>query len=417
MPHHAAGDSLSWSRQVVCGASTRHGARQRRQHPNCPRPRGGVIIAAQTMKLRLRLVLLLMLPLLLVIGVYSILRVQQESRARVEDARHRADGMARTIQIAVESVLDVRGRPQSELVDLLNDMTQGQRAIDQIRIFERGGLLAASEGRAAAHPASPETVARVIESGAAEIVETHGSAGEWWIYVLPVPSAPPNGPAPASVTPRAIEVAFVAPDTGKMARRAIRDVFVRVGSLTVVLALLIAVVLQRQVLRPLANLAGSIRALGEGRRGPPLPGGASGRAGRAGRVLQPHGGAARGGAPASGGRGRVRAGPRAAAPPIGDAGRGRQARFRHRARGRHAAQHHLRPRGDRPAQSLSPDAPRPPGPRAHHPPDRPRVEHRALPPRHGARRQARDPARAGRGARSAGSCRSSSTSCASARSP
>jgi nitrogen fixation/metabolism regulation signal transduction histidine kinase len=33
---------------------------------------------------------------------------------------------------------------------------------------------------------------------------------------------------------------------------------------------LIAVVLQRQVLRPLAQLAQSIRALGEGRRGPAL---------------------------------------------------------------------------------------------------------------------------------------------------
>jgi len=43
-----------------------------------------------------------------------------------------------------------------------------------------------------------------------------------------------------------------------------------VGALTVVLALLIAVVLQRQVLRPLARLTESIRALGEGRPGPPL---------------------------------------------------------------------------------------------------------------------------------------------------
>ena len=56
-----------------------------------------------------------------------------------------------------------------------------------------------------------------------------------------------------------------------MARQAIRDVLVRVGILTVVLALVIAVVLQRQVLRPLADLARSIRDLGEGRRGPPLP--------------------------------------------------------------------------------------------------------------------------------------------------
>ncbi|HEX9126355.1 MAG TPA: HAMP domain-containing sensor histidine kinase, partial [Methylomirabilota bacterium] len=222
------------------------------------------------MKLRLRLVLLLMLPLLLVIGLYSVVRVQQESRARVQDERLRADGMARTIQIAVESALAVRGREQGELVDLLNDMTHGQPSIDQIRIFGRDGhLLAASQDQAAAHPANPEAVARVIESGAAEFVETHGPAR--WVYIMPVPSPPLNGRAPSTAARRALEITFVAPTIEKMASLAIRDVFVRVGSLTVVLALLITVVLQRQVLRPLANLAQSIRALGEGRRGPPLP--------------------------------------------------------------------------------------------------------------------------------------------------
>ena len=69
----------------------------------------------------------------------------------------------------------------------------------------------------------------------------------------------------------ALEIAFAASDGGTTDRRAMRDVLLRVGALTVVLALLIAVVLQRQVLRPLAQLAHSIRALGEGRRGPPLP--------------------------------------------------------------------------------------------------------------------------------------------------
>ena len=69
----------------------------------------------------------------------------------------------------------------------------------------------------------------------------------------------------------ALEIAFVAPNSRMMARQAIRDVLLRVGALTVVLALLIAVVLQRQVLRPVADLDRSIRALGEGRRGPPLP--------------------------------------------------------------------------------------------------------------------------------------------------
>src|SRR5262249_19640573 len=91
------------------------------------------------------------------------------------------------------------------------------------------------------------------------------------VYVLPVHYAAATGRVSSEATRRALEIAFVAPDTQKMARQALRDVLVRVGSLTVALALLIAVVLQRQVLHPLASLAHSIRALGEGRRGPPLP--------------------------------------------------------------------------------------------------------------------------------------------------
>ena len=213
-----------------------------------------------------------MLPFLFVIGVYSTMRVQQESRSRVEDERERASGMARTMQIAVESALAVRGRPQSELVDLLNDLTVGQDAIDQIRILDKDGhVLAASSSRVTAHPASAAAVRRAIETGAVDLVETHGAGGDWWVYILPVQYSVQRGRPPSAATRRALEIAFVAPDTRMMARQAIRDVVIRVGSLTVALALLIAVVLQRQVLRPLANLARSIRALGEGRRGPPLP--------------------------------------------------------------------------------------------------------------------------------------------------
>ena len=222
------------------------------------------------MRLRLRLLLLLMLPLLLVIGVYSVLRVQQEARARVKDEQGRAAGMARTIQIAVENALAVRGRPHTELEDLLDDLTRGQRGIDRIRIVARDGeVLAASKGRAATLPPSADAAAQAIETGTSAVVEHAGRAGSWWVYVLPIEYAPEEGGA----APRrlALEIAFVAPNDGVMARQAIRDVLLRVGALTVVLALLIAVVLQRQVLRPLADLARSIRALGEGRRGPPLP--------------------------------------------------------------------------------------------------------------------------------------------------
>ena len=52
---------------------------------------------------------------------------------------------------------------------------------------------------------------------------------------------------------------------------ATQDILVAVSVLTLVLALLAALVLQRQVLRPLSRLAGSMRALGEGQPAPPLP--------------------------------------------------------------------------------------------------------------------------------------------------
>lgn len=224
------------------------------------------------MRLRLRLVLLLMLPLLLVSGAYSVVRVQQEVRARVDEERGRAAGMARTVQIAVENAFAVRGRDQAELVGLLDDLTRGQREIDRIRVLDRDGhVLATSSTPAPALPPSVGEVARVIDTGTGDIVEQHDRARTLTVYVVPlryVSPATPSRPRPAR---RALEIAFVSPDAGAMGEGAIRDVMVRVGAFTVALTLLIAVVLQREVLRPLARLTASIRALGEGRRGPPVP--------------------------------------------------------------------------------------------------------------------------------------------------
>ena len=212
-----------------------------------------------------------MLPLLLVSGAYSVLRVHQETRARVEDEEERAAGMARTIQIAVENALAVRGRPPTELAGLLDDLTLGQRGIDRIRLFDRDRqVLAASNARTVAPRPSSDAVARVIDTGDGEVVERHGRDEAWWVYVLPVRYSAQVDPGRSIPMRLALEIAFAAPDGGTTDRRAIRDVLLRVGALTVVLALLIAVVLQRQVLRPLAQLANSIRALGEGRRGPAL---------------------------------------------------------------------------------------------------------------------------------------------------
>src|SRR5262245_16187957 len=244
------------------------------------RPAWGTSIAGPTrgryhepgsMKLRLRLVLLLMLPLLLISGVYSVLRVRQEARALEADEHARAVGMARTIQIAVENALALRGRTNAELAGLLDDLTQGQGAIAGIRLVDGDGhvLAASSARRATLHPGS-DVAARVIATGTGAVVERQDRDGAGWVSVLPVLYSAPTDQVRTVPSRLALEIGFAA-DGSTAGRRAMRDVLLRVGALTVVLALLIAVVLQRQVLRPLAELTRSIRALGEGRRGPPLP--------------------------------------------------------------------------------------------------------------------------------------------------
>jgi len=213
-----------------------------------------------------------MLPLLLVSGVYGVVRVQQEALVRVQDEQGRAARMARTIQIAVENALALRVRQPTELVSLLEDLTLGQREIDGIRLFDREGhVLAASRARTVALSPQSDAVAGVIETGTPGVVETSVHDQSWLVYILPVRYLAPVGRNRFTARRAALEIAFVVPDGSTLARRAIREVLLRVGVLTVVLALLIAVVLQRQVLRPLADLAQSIRDLGEGRRGPPLP--------------------------------------------------------------------------------------------------------------------------------------------------
>ena len=102
------------------------------------------------------------MPLVLVSAAYGMLRVQQEVRARVDEERERAAGMARTIQIAVENAFAVRGRHQMELVGLLDDLTRGQPAIQQIRVLDRDGQVLAASSSPTPPPA-PRIDARNAE--------------------------------------------------------------------------------------------------------------------------------------------------------------------------------------------------------------------------------------------------------------
>ena len=173
---------------------------------NCLPCKRALSLARNPMGLRLRLVVLLMLPLLLVSGVYSVVRVQQEAFARVQDEQERAARMARTIQIAVENALALRVRQSTDLVGLLESLTLGQREIDRIRIFDWDGqVLAASSVRTVALAPQSDAIAQVMKTGTPDLVETHVGDRSWVVYILPVRYLAPSGRSRSTSRQAALE--------------------------------------------------------------------------------------------------------------------------------------------------------------------------------------------------------------------
>ena len=326
---------------------------ERRRSP----PHGGWY-PALPMGLRLRLLLVLILPLILVVAAYGLLRIRQEG-AQVREAEARNAAItARAVQIAVEHAL--RDRPASDLRALLAQLVDGQDHVARIRVFDlrdAAGLFIRSAERSGTPAAHAARRGRTRRQPRARRRPRPGVRARPGRVVCRAPRRGAVAGARARAPRRghdlhgAIEITFATEEAAR-ARATTRQVLVRVGLLTLALALLTGAILQRQLLRPLSRLAQSIRALGEGRPGPPLP---IERRDELGAVAEAFN--------------RMAERLEAEAPArrslesehaldlerqlrqARDARRGRQARLRDRPRGRHAAQHHLRARRDRPARA------------------------------------------------------------------
>lgn len=215
------------------------------------------------MGLRLRLFLVLIVPLILIIGVYGWVRIQHEVRAEIEEEQQRLALLARAVQIAAENAL--RDRQVADIKRLIDEMVGRHTQLRRIRMFDRllAVTLASSVG-AATEPVPTEALERVVRTGReARLSESRG--GDRGVaYLMPLEGR--RGEVQAIV-----ELLFLAPDVEAKVRTAAYDVLGRLGVLTLVLAALTALVLQRQVLRPLSRLMQAIQALGEGKPGPPLP--------------------------------------------------------------------------------------------------------------------------------------------------
>lgn len=214
------------------------------------------------MGLKLRLVLVLTIPAVLAVSVHGLLRVQQEHTQLIAEDRQNMALAARAIEIAVENAL--RDRQISDVKRLLTEMVEQQEAIDRIRLFDRALQPTLVSNPLELEGGVPEeTLRHVMATGKPQAVYRRQDHHSVLYYVVPLRDR--RGRVTGTM-----EIVHLASGIDARVSAAANDVWVRLGLLLIVIAVLSTVALQRQVLRPLARLLAGIRALGRGEPGPLL---------------------------------------------------------------------------------------------------------------------------------------------------
>jgi two-component system, NtrC family, sensor kinase len=216
------------------------------------------------MGLRLRLILVIMIPLVLVVGVYGAVR-QRAERAQHLAQNQRLMGLtAKAIQITVENAL--RDRQISDIRRLLAEIVEGQEQIDRIRVFNHAlQATLVSNSLTIGEQIPEDALRRVLAQAAPEAFYQRRGRELVLYYVVPIRGV--RGGAIQGV----MEIVQLAAAVEERARAAAWDVGVRLSIVTVSVALLTGIILQRQVLRPLAGLVEGIRRIGAGESGQRLP--------------------------------------------------------------------------------------------------------------------------------------------------
>jgi two-component system NtrC family sensor kinase len=211
------------------------------------------------MGLRLRVLLVVILPMALVVGIYGVVRVRTETQGALEAERHQAAIAASAVRIAVEHTL--RTREFRDVQRLAAELVSAHAEINRIVVVDRRLTPLALEppGTLPRSRASELTTA-MANSRTIELADEPGTIR----YFLPLHG--PDGRVEG-----ALEIAFLTREQEASLGSVAQDVGLRLGALVIALGVLTSLALRRQIIQPLHRLAGSIRALGEGRPGPPLP--------------------------------------------------------------------------------------------------------------------------------------------------
>jgi signal transduction histidine kinase len=213
--------------------------------------------------LKLRLILILTIPAVLAVAVHGVLRIRQERAQLVEEDRQNMALTATAIQIAVENAL--RDRQISDVKRLLAELVEQQTAIDRIRLFDRQlRPTLVSNALSIGEDVPAEILGRVAATGAPEDFYQRQGKRSILYYVVPLR----DGRGKVAGT---MEIVHLASGIDARLQAAANDVWIRLGILLVVIVVLTATALQRQVVRPLSRLMVGIQRLGRGEPAAPLP--------------------------------------------------------------------------------------------------------------------------------------------------
>jgi len=211
------------------------------------------------MGLRLRVFLFVILPIALLLGAYGVVRISQESHEAVEAEKRHTAATARAALIAVEHAM--RDRQLADIQRLVSELVRNHAQIDRIVLLDRSLEVLAAEPAGAGSVAAEADLRAVI----ARDKSRERSEGPSTVrYLLPVKGA--SG-APVGV----LEIGFETTQVELTVARVSEGLAVPLGALVIAVTAFASFAIQRQVIRPLVRLTQSIRTLGEGRPGPPLP--------------------------------------------------------------------------------------------------------------------------------------------------
>lgn len=215
------------------------------------------------MDLRVRAVLIVAVPALLLVAGHGVLRLwQEQEQLRAEESRNVAL-TARAIRIAVENAL--RDRQVADVRRLLVEMVERQEGIDRIRLFDDElDPVLVSNALEIGDAVPVEALRSVMASGVPSGFYQQASGPSVYFYLVALRGR--DGKVTGG-----IEFVRLASGIDRRLRAASIDNVARLGLLLAALVVSIAVMLQRQVIRPVVALIDGLQRLGRGQTDAPLP--------------------------------------------------------------------------------------------------------------------------------------------------